>query len=170
MKKIIAILGLALALAFSGAVLSKGDQGHHQSGHDESKHMMKHMFAKLDLSEEQKTAIKALQEQTHERIKSLHEEGAREDFKAEMKAILQAESFDDGAYRALLESKNAIAIEMEVFKGQAKNGVWNLLNAEQQEKFSAMMAKYKHKAGKKRMKKGKGKDKGKHQDKDDKQG
>jgi protein CpxP len=101
--------------------------------------MMKRMFSKLDLSEEQKAGIKALREETKAAMMALYDEEGRADFHDQMQALVKAESFDEAAFRALMETKAAKKMEAGVIKAKMKNGVWNLLDAEQQQKLEEMM-------------------------------
>jgi protein CpxP len=151
MKKILSVLGLGLALSFGGVAMAQGDhsserhfdqsseRGHGGKGH----HMMKRMFSKLDLSEEQQTAVKALREQMKADMQALRaarsEEGERSEFRDQMKSIVQAEAFEEDAFRAMLADKQAKKTEAAVIKAKMKNGVWNTLNAEQQAKMTEMM-------------------------------
>lgn len=155
MKKIISAfglgLGLSLALTFSGVALAEGDRGFERSHGGGGHHMMKRMFSKLDLNEEQKLAIKDLREQMHQSMEDLHEEGERGEFRDQMKAIVQAETFDESAFRDLLAAKQAKKIEFGVIKAKMKNGVWNVLTVEQQEKLETMMEKRGHRHGKREM-------------------
>ncbi|MCJ8272866.1 MAG: Spy/CpxP family protein refolding chaperone [Psychrosphaera sp.] len=164
MKKILSVLSLGLALAFGGVAMAEGDRsserhsdhsaerGHGGNGQH---HMMKRMFSKLDLSEEQQTAIKDLKEQMHADMQTLRaarsEEGQRSDFRDQMKAITQAETFDEDAFRELLAVKQAKKIEAGVMKAKMKNGVWNILNTEQQAKMTEMIQSRGERHGKRQM-------------------
>ncbi len=147
MKKILSVLGLGLALAFGGVAMAQGDRssertfdhsaerGHGGNGH----HMMKRMFSKLDLSEEQQTQVKALREQMKADMQALRGDSERSNMRDLMKSIVQAETFDEDAFRAMLADKQAKKTEAAVIKAKMKNGVWNTLNAEQQAKMTEMM-------------------------------
>lgn len=147
MKNIASVIGLGLVLAFGGSALAFGDRdgamrhgGEHsgERGGERGHHMMQRMFSKLALSEQQEEAIKALRAAAHTSMEQL-EEGSMTDSHEQMKALIHASSFDEAAYRELLESKQSHHLEMRLIKAKTKNGIWNLLSAEQQEKMSAMM-------------------------------
>jgi protein CpxP len=148
MKKIASVIGLGLALAFGGAAIANGGERGFNHGERGEHHMMKRLFSKLDLSEEQKEVIKGLRVQTKASMKALYTEGSRSESHSQMKALVMAETFDEAAFRDLLESKSSKRIDAGVVKAKMKNGIWNVLNAEQQEKLASMMAKMHDRKGK----------------------
>ncbi len=154
MKNIVSVLGLGFALTFGGAVLAEGhngfERGEGKGGHGGKGHMMKRMFSKLDLTDEQQTSIDALRDQMHDSMEALRGEGEREDLRAQMKSVVQAETFDEEAFKAMLASKHAKKTEAAVIKAKMKNGVWNVLTAEQQEQMTAMMDEKRERRGGKR--------------------
>ncbi|NQZ07244.1 MAG: Spy/CpxP family protein refolding chaperone [Algicola sp.] len=160
MKKILSVLSLGLALAFGGVAMAEGDRSaERHSDHSSERghggngqhHMMKRMFSKLDLSEDQQTAIRDLKEQMHADMVALRGDSERSDFRDQMKTIVQAETFDEDAFRELLAVKQAKKIEVGVMKAKMKNGVWNILNTEQQAKMTEMMESRGERHGKRQM-------------------
>jgi protein CpxP len=142
MKKIVSALGLGLALTFGGAAMAEGDRGFERSqgdSHGGGHHMMKRMFSKLGLTEQQQEEVKAIREAAHASMKD--NKGQFEGFRDQMKALVQAESFDEAAYRTLIESKQSHKVDMMVIKAKMKNGVWNVLTAEQQAEMAEMIEK-----------------------------
>jgi protein CpxP len=140
MKKILSVIGLSLALTLSGVVLANGDGEHRMGhgGHGES-HMMQRILSTLDLTQAQQAAINALHQSHRDSMQQLHE-GRGQDAREQMKILIQAETFDEAAFRDLLESKQDLHIEKSVLKAKVKNGVWNILSTEQQQRLTEMMA------------------------------
>ena len=65
-----------------------------------------------------------------------------------IKSIVQAEQFDEGAFRSAMQGNQSEMLEIAVIKARYNNQLWNVLTTEQQEKLSKM-AKRKHKKMKK---------------------
>ncbi|NQZ07245.1 MAG: Spy/CpxP family protein refolding chaperone [Algicola sp.] len=144
MKNIVSVLGLGLALTFGGAALAEGhdgfERGHGQDGNGDKGHMMKRMFSKLDLTDDQQTEIDVLRDQMHDSMEALRgEEGERKAFHNQMKSLVQSEEFDEDAFREMTAAKQVKKTEGAVIKAKMKHGVWNVLTAEQQEQMTAMM-------------------------------
>ncbi len=140
MKKMITIAGLALALTVGAGAMAQGGhgEGHHgPRGHGMGHHMMERMFSKLDLSEQQQEEVKGILTNFKNQMKDKRTE--RFAFKDQIKALVQSETFDEAAVRALIESKQAQRLEAQVAKARMKNQIWNVLNAEQQVQLNEMM-------------------------------
>jgi protein CpxP len=155
MKKIVSVLGLGFALTFGGAALAEGhdgfERGEGKGGHGGKGHMMKRMFSKLDLTAEQQTSIDALRDQMHDSMEALRgEEGERKAFHEQMKSVVQAEAFDEDAFREMTAAKQVKKVEVAVIKAKMKNGVWNVLSEAQQEQMTAMMESKRERRGGKR--------------------
>ncbi|MCJ8272867.1 MAG: Spy/CpxP family protein refolding chaperone [Psychrosphaera sp.] len=159
MKKIVSVLGLGFALTFGGAALAEGhdgfERGQDSDGHGGKGHMMKRMFSKLDLTDEQQTSIEALRDQMHDSMEALRgEEGERKAFHEQMKSLVQSEEFDEDAFREMTAAKQVKKTEAAVIKATMKHGVWNVLTAEQQEQMTAMMETKRERRGGKRGERG----------------
>ena len=146
MKKILTVASVALALTFGGNVMAEGDRGHRTPPSEDGgmrhhggmgHHMMKRIFSKLDLNEQQQQEVKAIMTGFREQMQDKKE--GRSEFKAQMKALVQSDSFDEAAVRALIESKHEVRIDAGVEMAKMKNQIWNVLNADQQEKLNEMM-------------------------------
>lgn len=136
MKKILTVAGLALALTLGGTAFAGGERGH--GGHGGmGHHMMKRVFSKLDLTEQQREEVKGILSAFKEQMKGKKE--GRGEFKAQMKALVQSGTFDEAAVRDLIESKRAERVDAGVAQARMKNQIWNVLNAEQQAKLNEMM-------------------------------
>jgi protein CpxP len=140
MKKLMTVLGLGLALTLGGNVLAQGDQGF-ERGHGERK--MQRMFSRLDLSTEQQDAIRGIREQAHDSIDAYRSGLSLErgELHQQMKALVQAETFDETAFRELMAQKAAVKSEMALIKAKSKNAIWNQLTPQQQTQMSEIMEK-----------------------------
>ncbi len=120
----------------------------HQKGGDRRDHMMKRMIKILSLSEAQQTQIKAIKMQAKEQHETIRV--AMKEFKREEKVLLQAQTFDEQAYSALHTAYQPIFSQMGMTRAKTKHAVFNVLTAEQQDKWLKVMDKLKEKHHKKR--------------------
>ncbi|MFT4925054.1 MAG: protein CpxP [Phenylobacterium sp.] len=170
MKKIISALGLALAVTFATNVVVAKAVAHedHPSMHEDKMArggsgmmgmhgdkmvrggpgMMRMMarLAHLDLTEEQRSAIKTLHQQVRD-TKDANKQGHM-DFRQQMQDQVRSQSFDEAAVRDIIASKQALRLEMGVMHAKMRNGIWNILTAEQQEQVVAMKGKHRQHRGK----------------------
>ncbi|MFT5161819.1 MAG: protein CpxP [Alteromonadaceae bacterium] len=144
MKKILAGLGLALAVTFTTNVfVAKALAGEvealtPQRGGPGMMHMMS-VFSELDLTREQKEAIKALRHDAWATIKA--NKGEHLDFRDQMQGLVRAENFDEVAVRELMASKHERRLQMGIMHAKMRNGIWNILNQEQRALLSELKAK-----------------------------
>ena len=142
MKKILSVLGLVLAFTFGANVfVANALAGDHRDMARGGPGMMKAMsiLSELDLSDEQRAAIKNLRHEIKAAFKA--NKDAHIDFRDEMKAQVQSDHFDETAVRELLASKQQKRIEMGVMHAKMRNGVWNILTEEQRTLMTELMAK-----------------------------
>lgn len=138
MKKILTVAGLALALTLGGTAMAGGDRGHHGDGHHGmGHHMMKRMFSKLDLTEQQQEEVKSIMSAFKEQMKD--KKDGHMAFRDQLKGLIQAETFDEAAVRTLIESKQAERVSAGIAKARMKNQIWNVLTEQQQAKLEEMM-------------------------------
>lgn len=105
------LLGLGLALGLGGVAYAAGPTGfsHPKTPEEARAHMdrmIDHMIAKVEGSEEQRSAIKAIAARTAPQLEKLHGEGR--DLKTEFHDLLAAEKID----RAALEAARKDAIDL----------------------------------------------------------
>lgn len=157
MKKLVQVVGLGIALTFGGNALADDyDRGHgysHEYGKGfKGERMMKRMFSRLDLTDEQKEQIHAIRDEAHEQMDAMREASDfdRDAFKAQMKAIMTAETFDEVAYRDLMAEKHARMVEFKVLKAKTKNRIYQVLDEEQRAQAEEMMEKRHERRGKRR--------------------
>jgi Spy/CpxP family protein refolding chaperone len=92
------------------------------------------MFRELNLSEEQKTQIKKIQDSFAENTKALHEQ---------MKALHDSEldpfstPFDEATVRATAEARAKIDIELQVARAKSLSQIGAVLTAEQKAQLAA---------------------------------
>ena len=143
MKKIVSVLGLGLALTVGGMAVAQGDRGF--GGHERGMggpglFQAIGMLSELNLSDEQKAQIKTIRQNARAEMKALRGDVEdRKAFRQQMKDLVQAESFDEDAFKALLVARQAKHAEGAVIMAKSKNAIWNLLNAEQQASVNEML-------------------------------
>lgn len=94
------------------------------------------VFERLNLTEAQKQKIESLREKQHsdsqqyqEQMQSLHEQ---------MRAIVEAGSFDEAAARALIAKESQAMSELNLIRVRTDNAVHNTLTAEQKAKLDEL--------------------------------
>ena len=153
LSKLVLICGLATATLGAGSALAKGGM-HDRQGHSSARFLLSERGAeKLDLTQDQQTKLKAIFEAQKTQMKALRgddkeaRKAMREAHKAKMDALLSAATFDENAAKELLAQRHEKGEEMGLIKLKTQHQVWQVLNAEQQEKFAKMqkrMGKKKH--------------------------
>lgn len=134
---------LSASVAYAADNNREGYRGDCQHGQHMSKHMgkqgkrgMMKMFAKLDLSAEQKAEIKTLVQAHHQKMQDQRpNEEARKAHREEMLAAITAESFDELQIQQLLEAKKAKRQQAGVEKLKLQNTIFKTLTPEQQQEF-----------------------------------
>ena len=146
-KLLISSIVIAVAVFSSTAVLAKG----HKSGVNIYRMLLSERAAeKLDLTATQQAKIKSIAESEKAVIELF--KNTKSTKRNEVKAMVQAEVFDELAFRqAFLAGQNE-RLELAVLKAKNENAVWNTLTLEQQEKNESKMKKRKAKMAKKREK------------------
>lgn len=155
-KSVVSTSVLAAVLAFSSIAnvnatvddISVDSPWQFQRGGDHGEHMRKRMIKKLELSEQQQVQIQALKTQAKEQHELLRD--SMKAFKAEEKALLQANVFDEQAYIALHSAYQSIFAQRALTKAKTRHAIFNVLTAEQQVKWLSIMEHRKEKLNKKR--------------------
>ncbi len=93
---------------------------------------------KLNLTEQQQAQIKSVFEQQKQALTQFKAD--RQQAHQNLKAIIQAPSFDEVAFRELTTQNQEVKIETSVIKARGKNQIWNLLTEEQQTKLNKMIS------------------------------
>lgn len=147
MKKLVKVLGLGLALSLGGTAMA--NDYHHQSGMkvERGERMMQRMIAHLELTEAQQQSVHSIRDEAHAAMDAykaqvgMSRNEMKAQMKAQMQAIVQAENFDEQAFRDLMAQKQAHKEEMALIKAKMKHDIWHVLDAQQQAKMTQMMAK-----------------------------
>ena len=156
MKKLVKVLGLGLALSLGSVAGSVAIAHDHGNGGYEGKmmergeRMMKRMFSRLDLTEAQREAVTEIRQDAQAAMAELKEQSvmSRGEFKEQMREIVQADEFDEQAFRQLMALKQTDRGEMAVIRAKMKHDIWHVLDAQQQAKMTEMMEKRGERRGK----------------------
>ncbi|MFN0085451.1 MAG: Spy/CpxP family protein refolding chaperone [Blastocatellia bacterium] len=92
-------------------------------------------FRGIDLTEEQKSQIKVLHEQSRESARPLHEQ--LKPIYEQMQALIRSGDFNEGAARALATQQAQLMTELTVIHARTEAAVFNLLTPEQKAKLAA---------------------------------
>jgi periplasmic protein CpxP/Spy len=138
---VIALLFSGLVAATSISSFAGSDHGH--EGHGPAAGMHLKALKGLDLTDAQKEQIKALTAQHRASMPK------RDEVKLEMeqlKALVQADTFDEAAVRALLESKQKDKLDHEVARAKLQFEINKVLTVEQKAKLAERQQKWHEKA------------------------
>lgn len=141
---IILIAGLA-ALGFGAARKHHDGEGHHAFGQDRGPGGRggprggDRIFRQLDLTDAQKTQIKALHEKQRDEAKANHDQLRA--IREQMRPLIENSAFDETAVRALLAKETQLMTEMQVVDARTRNAVFNLLTTEQKAKLAELRSK-----------------------------
>ncbi len=91
---------------------------------------------KLDLSESQKVAFKALKEEEKTKMQAL--KPAMDSFREQVKTLMSADSFDEPAFVELQASNQDVLAQMALIKAKSKFAMKKVLTEEQLAKFRSM--------------------------------
>ncbi|WP_299802764.1 Spy/CpxP family protein refolding chaperone [uncultured Shewanella sp.] len=121
-----------------------GKSGYHQmKGERGGHHDMRKMFRGLDLTDEQKTEIKALFTAHRDEMKQNRPtKEQRTAQKAQMLDFITTTNFSEGAVRQALAAKQEARQQKAVDMLKLQNQAYQLLTPEQQEKFKQRFAKH----------------------------
>jgi len=119
------------------------DSGYHMKGDRMSHHGgMKKMFRGLDLTDEQRTEIKTLMKAQKESMQSSRPTSdERQAHRAEMLALITADSFDESQVTLLMQQKQEKRQDKAVGMLKVQNEIYQLLTPEQQVRFKDNFAK-----------------------------
>ena len=156
MRTIVSASALCGLMAFSGVTsvsaatddITFDSPYQYQRGGDYGEHMQKRMVKKLALSDQQQVQIQALKTQAKEQHETLRD--SMKKFKTEEKTLLQATVFDEQAYTALHSAYQPIFAQRALTRAKTKHAIFNVLTAEQQEKWLKIMKNRKEKLNRKR--------------------
>jgi protein CpxP len=143
LSKLVLVCGLATATLGAGSVIAKSDG--HKQGHSQAHFLLSERGAnKLDLTDEQQTQLKAIFEAQKAQMQALRgtdkeaRKAQHEANRAKKEALLASASFDESAAKELLTQRHQKGEEVGLIKLKTQHQVWQVLNAEQREKFEKM--------------------------------
>lgn len=140
---VVAGLMLSIPAIASGHGYShgKGHNSYHQSYHHGCGMMGKKMLRGLDLTDAQKTQIKALMKQERAAKHELMEQhkSHHQQMKLQMQALVTGDKFDEQKAKDLLALRAKKHQYMMLQKIKVRHEIYQLLNAEQKQKFKQRM-------------------------------
>lgn len=149
-KKILLLSTIALSLSFSHFASAKMHEKDNDTCKCMKKEQMKEMKERLNLTDEQQKQMKVIKEDAKTNLKANYEKMVT--IKKDMKNLVVSDSIDEMKLDQLIEQKKELVGQKTKIMLQTKNKIYNLLNAEQKAKYSAMMDKW-HEKSMERMKK-----------------
>ena len=129
-----------IAILLAGSLLTVGSlqaAGHHEGKQCGGK--MMHMMQKLDLTDAQHDAIKAIKDAQHA-TKMAHKEQMKP-IREAMKQQVMSDNFDISEVRRLAHQKALLVETMTVSKAQSMHSIHQQLTPEQRAKMMALKAK-----------------------------
>lgn len=162
-SKLVLICGLATATLGTGAVMAKEGMQHkpaHSFEHKQARFLLSERgVKKLDLTEQQQAQLKSIFAEQKAQFKALRGtdkeamKQARAAHKAQMQALLDMPTFDEAAAKELLAQRQTKGEQFGLINLKTQHQVWQVLNAEQREKYQEIkkhMRKKGHKKGDKK--------------------
>jgi protein CpxP len=112
-------------------------QGHrmHEHGFGMEGHMMGFMAQKLNLTDDQKTQMKAIMEKERPTMKPLHQQERQ--IEQQLRQYVEG-TFDQAKVAALATQKAQIQVQLTVQETRIHNEMYQLLTAEQKDKLKQM--------------------------------
>ncbi len=144
LKKVALALTLAAPLV-AGTAIANSHGGGGDGWH--GKHMQK-VYKELNLTEEQQAEIKTIRQKQREQMQQFRTEGNRDAQRAQMQALMKAETFDEDAARAMLNARHEASMEKKIAMMKSQHEIYQVLTPEQQAKFAEMMENAHGKRGK----------------------
>ena len=108
-----------------------GPGGHFRDGHKGDR--MMHVMKKLDLTDEQKQAVRSIKDESQEQMASKRDEMS--DIRKALHEQQSAETYDAAKVRELADARANIMSDMTVQKVETMNRIRKQLTAEQREKL-----------------------------------
>ncbi|MBR9728719.1 Spy/CpxP family protein refolding chaperone [Shewanella intestini] len=109
--------------------------------HGKKHHSMHKMLRRLSLTDEQKTQVKAIVGKYTTTTSKEDKEAARDEHQQHIVDLVTAPSFDATQAQLIIEAHQAKSEQQMLDKLRMQNEIYNLLDAEQQEKFKKMLTK-----------------------------
>jgi len=158
MKHLITTLIVAVTLS-SGAVLLASSPGYGEKQFDDcqksgrhmgkgAKHSSEHRFIermtkKLNLSQEQNTAVLAIVEQSRPQMQQFRDK--MRDNRQQLQKLMEQDTLDETAVRQLAEQQGSYKAELIVLRSKMRSEISKQLNETQREQLKQMRERRKHK-------------------------
>lgn len=147
LTKLVLICGLATTVLGTGAAMAKGGMHHGKAMHEARFLLSERGAAKLDLTQEQQTQLKSAFEAQKEQMKAMRgdkeaRKAQREAFKAKIDVLLAKATFDENAAQEIIDLREAKTELFAMQKLKTEYAVWQILNAEQREKYTKMKKRF----------------------------
>ena len=140
--KSVALVACAVSvLAVATPTMAKPDSKGGKRGHMSKSFNPQAIFKKLDISEEQKQQLEAINAESKQQMMALKEQKAAnlEEDRPSFMDGLQAPQFDQTAFELAYEKKSAARKEFELIAAKRMHASFQVLNAEQKAKFIQMV-------------------------------
>jgi protein CpxP len=126
---LISPLALALSLAIAHPVLAKAEHGR-----DHDKNQLRHMMAKLDLSQEQRQDVKHILQQSRADAGLVAED--QKQARTDLMNLIHTSSWNETAVETVLLQNQQTKASLGLEKASAMHQIWLVLSDEQQAKFA----------------------------------
>ncbi|GLS90646.1 hypothetical protein GCM10007916_17130 [Psychromonas marina] len=126
------------------SMVKEDGRGKHQGGKHKGKGKGKNKqmgFAKLDLTDQQKADMKTIMSAQKAEKKEQKTDADRLAQRAEMQALMSAETFDEAKAKSLIDAQEAQKSERKLSMLKAKHEMFQLLTDEQKAEFAEMQMK-----------------------------
>ena len=122
------LVASCIGLAAVSASLQAQDLGFNKSGHQ-----IKRMLRGLDLTTEQRQAVKQIIRETRQEAR-LYKEDAKQ-ARQEVKSIVQQPDFDVQAAESAIAASSVLKMQMGLNRAETKHAIWSLLTPDQQQQW-----------------------------------
>ena len=139
---VLVAMGAMFVFAQDGTAKKDGKRGirqtsvHHRGGHGM-------MFRGLDLTDEQKTQMKAIRQANRENIKPIREQMKTN--RQKLQTLSESGTFDEAQVQAIASQQGTLSAQMIVEKEKVKSQMFNLLTPEQKAKAAELKAQFQQK-------------------------
>lgn len=145
--KMIAITAMAMSIPLAAQAMPDQAHGQHGDHHTEHHGKMHHhgmgMLKQLDLTEEQKTQVKAILDKQRGTMKNAMSE--RRTHREEVRTLVEAPEFDRAKAAALIKKQQARELDAKLDMLQTQHDIYKVLTPEQREKARTLRAEYRPK-------------------------
>lgn len=131
LKTLLTPIALSLALVVAVPAIAKKDRDHNRDG-------MRQILSQLSLTDVQKQDIKEIMKQSRQDGRVFKEDSST--FRSDIQTLVQSNEWDQTAIETALAQSQSVLTDKMLQRATQKNLVWNTLTAEQQTKFTSLVA------------------------------